>query len=101
MSDLPSALRATALPGHHPDYTPSQREIEYLLPTEILRGVYPEPDPSVASLPQDDKGEGLLQNDINEGLTFFDRLRMSEGIKGGDRRSGISEGYIAVSTQIW
>ena len=23
------------------------------------------------------KSEGLLQNDINEGLTFFDRLRMS------------------------
>jgi hypothetical protein len=38
------------------------------------------------------KSEGLLQNDINEGLTFFDKLRMSGGIKGGDCHSGISEG---------
>jgi hypothetical protein len=34
------------------------------------RGVYPEPDPSVASLPQDDKGEGLPQNDIEVKRSF-------------------------------
>ena len=38
------------------------------------RGVHPELDPSVASLPQDDKGEGLPQDDTKR-RARNDRLR--------------------------
>ena|GEM_PF-5644820 len=41
------------------------------------RGVYPEPDPSVALLPQDDEGEGLPQDDRAEGY-----LRMMKVFSG-------------------
>jgi len=39
------------------------------------RGVHPELDPSVASLPQDDKGEGLPKDDKGEGLPQDDTKR--------------------------
>jgi len=61
------------------------------------RGVYPEPDPSVPSLPQDDKGEGLPQDDKGEGLPQDDK---GEGLPQNDievkrsfrmTRSGMTE----------
>jgi hypothetical protein len=52
-------------------------------PPGLPRGVYPELDPSVASLPQDDKGEGLPQDDKGEGLSQDDR---GEGLSQNDRK---------------
>jgi hypothetical protein len=44
-------------------------------PPGLPRGVYPELDPSVASLPQDDKGKGLPQDGKGEGLSQNDKKK--------------------------